>query len=87
MTDIQAIAEGLSEAQKRLVLASGPDDITGEEGCGVDIRAADYRAAESLRQKKLGAYTHGSPIADMYWNNNLGLAVRAFLESREKNNG
>lgn len=79
MTDIAKIAAGLSEAQRRLVLASKPDDITGQEGCGIDISGSRYRTARSLQALGVGNYTHGAPIADMYWNNPFGLAVRAHL--------
>lgn len=78
MTPAQ-IAAGLSEAQRKMVLASGPDDITGREGFGVEIRGSDYRVARVLRTLGIGGYTHGSPYFDMYWNNAEGLAVRAIL--------
>lgn len=71
----------LTNAQRWLILASGPDDISGEEGVGVDLRGSMYRTAKKLHRMGLGDYTHGSPIADMYWNNASGLAVRAILES------
>lgn len=77
------IAAKLSAAQKRLVMLSESDDLTGEEGCGVDISGTQYRTARSLRALGIGNYTHGSFIADMYWNNAAGLAVRAILEGRE----
>jgi hypothetical protein len=69
----------LTPAQKRLVLASGPDDITGEEGCGVEIRGSAYRVARALESYGLGSYSHGSPYGDLYFNNADGLAVRAAL--------
>lgn len=83
MTDPHQIARSLTEAQRKLVLASEPDDITGNEGCGVDIRGAQYRVAGSLCDKGLGGYTHGHSIADMYWNYSTGLAVRAIIEAEE----
>ena len=83
MSDEAKIAASLSEAQKRLVITSGPDDITGKEGLGVDIRGAQYRTAKSLTALGLGSYTHGSPFGDMYWNYALGLAVKAYLEAKD----
>ena len=83
MSDEAKIAASLSKAQKRLVMASGPDDITGQEGLGIDIRGAQYRTAKSLTALGLGDYTHGSPFADMYWNRSLGLAVKTYLEARD----
>ena len=81
MSNEAKIAASLSEAQKRLVITSGPDDITGKEGLGVDIRGAQYRTAKSLTALGLGDYTHGSPW-DMYWNRPLGLAVKVYLEAK-----
>lgn len=83
MTDTASIAAWLSEAQKKLVLASDPDDITGEEGCGVSIRGSQYKTARKLERLGLGYYSHGSPFGDLYCNNSFGLSVRAFLEGKE----
>jgi hypothetical protein len=71
---------GLTPAQKRMVIASGPNDITGEEGHGVEIRGADYRVARALELYGLGSYSHGSPYGDLYFNNAEGLRVREMLE-------
>lgn len=76
----EEIAAKLTPAQKWLVQASGPDDITGQEGLGIDLRGSMFRVAKALHRLGLGDYTHGSPIADMYWNNASGLAVRSILE-------
>lgn len=76
----EEIAAKLSPAQRWLVQASGPDDITGQEGLGIDLRGSMFRVAKALHRLGLGDYTHGSPIADMYWNKPLGLAVRSILE-------
>lgn len=80
MTDAAKIARGLTKAQRWLILASGPDDISGKSGVGVDLRGSMYSTAKKLHRMGLGDYTHGSPFSDMYWNNTLGLAVRAELE-------
>lgn len=69
----------LTPPQKRLLLESGPDDITGEEGHGVEIRGADYRVAKALEAKGLGTYTHGSPYGDLYFNNAEGLNLRDWI--------
>jgi hypothetical protein len=69
-------AQLLSPAQRRMVLDSEPDDITGEEGCGVELRGPLYKTAKRLNELKLGTYTHGSPYGDLYCNNTAGLAVR-----------
>jgi hypothetical protein len=66
----------LTVAQKRLVLESGPDDITGEEGTGVPISGSAYRVARALERMGLGTYSHGSPYGDLYFNNADGLALR-----------
>ena len=78
----EQIAAGLTKAQRALVLASAPDDMTGEEGLGIEIRGAMYRTARSLEELGLGSYTHGSTYYDMYWNLPFGLAVRTILENR-----
>jgi hypothetical protein len=74
----------LTPAQKRLVLASEPDDITGEEGCGVEIKGSDYRVARAISGYGLGTYTQGSPYGDLYFNNAEGLAVRDVLRGANK---
>lgn len=76
----EQIARGLTKAQREVVLASGPDDLTGDEGFGIELTGPMYRTAKSLHKLGIGDYTHGSPFSDMYWNNTLGLAVRAELE-------
>jgi hypothetical protein len=69
----------LTEPQRRLVIASDPDDISGEEGSGVPITGSDYRVATKLYVLGIGDYSHGSPYGDLYFNNAAGLAVRAKL--------
>ncbi|SNT09542.1 hypothetical protein SAMN06295912_1405 [Sphingomonas laterariae] len=73
------IAAKLTGAQRSMVLASGPDDISGREGLGVDIVGSRYRSARALEALGIGHHTHGSEIADMYWNSAAGLAVREHL--------
>lgn len=69
----------LTPAQKRMVIASDPDDISGEEGCGVELTGSSYRVARALFLLGLGTYSHGSPFGDLYYNNSEGLAVRLDL--------
>lgn len=82
-TQIERIAASLTEAQRRLVMASGPDDITGEEGLGVEIKGAEYRVARKLFALGMGNYSHGSPYSDMYYNFPLGLALRSYLTEKQ----
>lgn len=69
----------LTGPQKRMVLESGPDDITGGEGFGIPISGSAYRVARSLERLGLGTYSYGSPYGDLYFNNVEGLRVRAVL--------
>lgn len=83
---IRAILGGLTEAGQAMLLASGPDDVTGEEGCGVELRTSQqYATARALERRELGFVTGpGSPFCGMYWSNATGLAVRAHLQSLDK---
>ncbi len=83
MSRISAIAKSLTEAQRDLVLASGPDDITGTEGVGVELHGQQYQTARALQKRRIGHYTHGSSFTDMYWNNNHGLLVRDYLRMHQ----
>jgi hypothetical protein len=85
--DALAMAKRLTEPQRRLVLASDPDDITGEEGSGVPIEGAAYRVARTLHRLGLGTYSHGSPYGDLYFNNAEGLRLRAALNSTSPKGG
>lgn len=78
MVDEGDLFFGLSQAQRRILLASEPDDRTGDEGCGIELRTgADYAAAKALKRKGLGEQTGpGGSLPGMYWNNELGLALR-----------
>ena len=75
------IAERLTEAQRRLVVASAPGGF-GRDDCstGVEIRGSQYRAARTLERLGVGTHTHGSIYGDLYFNTDpLGLAVRAHI--------
>jgi hypothetical protein len=71
----------LSERAKRMILDSDPDDITGEEGAGVELRSgADYAVARALQRRGLGHIQGpGGELSGMYWNNASGLQVRREL--------
>lgn len=75
----------LSDAQRRMLIASEPDDRTGKEGCGVELRSgADYAVAKALERRDLGHREGpGGSLPGMYWSNADGLAVRAALKSRD----
>lgn len=78
---IAAVAGKLTKAQRELVLASkrggwGRDDTA----CGVPIRGQQYRVARALERLGLGDHSFGSEIEDLYFNNQLGLAVRDHLK-------
>lgn len=78
------IARALSEAQRRLVIASEPGGY-GRDDCatGVEIRGAQYRTARSLEKLGVGVYSYGSDFQDLYFNtDDLGLAVRDYLLHR-----
>lgn len=71
----------LSEPQRRMLLASEPDDITGEEGAGVELRTgADYAVAKSLVRLCLGFRSGpGGSLPGMYWSSAVGLQLRRDL--------
>lgn len=68
----------LTATQVTMLLASDPDDVTGEEGAGVELRTgADYAVARALERRGLGyVQGPGGPLPGLYWNNAEGLAIR-----------
>ena len=68
----------LTEAQRRMIIDSEPDDISGLEGVGIELRTgALYSTAKALERRKLGRLTGpGGSLPGMYWNNAMGLSVR-----------
>lgn len=68
-----------TEPQRAMLLASDPDDVTGEEGVGVELRSGrDYAVARALERRGLGhVQGPGGPFPGMYWNNRWGLEARA----------
>lgn len=71
-------------AQIAMLIESDPDDITGEEGCGVELRGNQYAVAQALVRRGLGHMQGpGGFLPGMYWNNADGLAARAeYLAAR-----
>lgn len=83
----QLVDEGvvmcLTPRQRQMLLDSGPDDITGEEGCGVELlTGADYAVAKALRRQGFGHLTGpGGELPGMYWSGAEGLRIRAVILS------
>lgn len=71
----------LTHPQVRLLIASDPDDLSGEEGVGVElIGGAAYQAARALERKGLGHVEGpGGFVNGMYWSNAAGLEQRGIL--------
>jgi|GEM_PF-1355537 len=68
----------LTAPQRAMLIASGPDDLTGREGHGVELRTgADYAVARALERRELG-YVEGpgGPLCGLYFNNAEGLLWR-----------
>ena len=70
-----------TDAQRSMLCASDPDDVTGEEGCGVELRTgAHYATAKSLERRGYGSVQGpGGPLSGLYWNNSTGLLARSDL--------
>ena len=78
--DVEKIAEGLTKAQRAMVLASAPGGWGHDDtAIGVPLRGPQYRTARALERLKIGEHTFGSDFEDLYFNNQNGLAVRAYL--------
>ncbi len=82
----QVTLHEMPEAQRRILLASRPDDVTGEEGIGVELRTgADIAVAKALERRCLGTREDGfDGLPAMYWSNAEGLALRQFLKESAK---
>ena len=67
-----------TDKQREMICASDPDDVSGEEGCGVEIfTGAHYAIAKSLERRGYGnVQGPGGPLPGMYWNNSTGLIAR-----------
>lgn len=78
------MAGALTAAQRAMLIASEPDDRTGEEGCGVELRTgAEYATANALKRRGLGDVTGpGGSLPGMYWSNAAGLEQREALISK-----
>lgn len=70
----------LTPRQRAMLHDSGPDDVTGREGAGVELfTGADWAVAKALERKGYG-YCGGTMIGrGMYWNRAKGLEMRALL--------
>jgi hypothetical protein len=81
---LHQIARSLTGPQRRMIIASEPDDRTGEQGCGVELRTgADYAIAKALERKGLGHREGpGGFLPGMYWSNDDGLFVRDLVAER-----
>lgn len=83
------LAEGLSEAQRRMVLESHPGGWGRDDtACGAElIGAAGWSTARALVRRKLGdiAEDYGMWPPGLYFNNQTGLAVRQYIQ--EQNHG
>lgn len=68
----------LTKAQQEMLVASEPDDITGLEGAGVELRSGrDFSVAKALERKGYGkVWGPGGFLDGMYWNTADGLAAR-----------
>ncbi len=68
----------LTRQQREMICASDPDDVSGEEGCGVEIfTGAHYAIAKSLERRGYGnVQGAGGRVPGMYWNNSTGLIAR-----------
>ena len=80
MTDaeIKRIAEGLSEAQRKLLIRVGIGEIA--------VNHRELHSARVLKRKGLGSFVDTSHKAlglIAYWNTPLGLAVRDYLEKSD----
>lgn len=75
----------LPASQRHMLFASAPDDVTGTEGLGVELRSgADYAVAKALTRRQLGQHTGpGGSLPGMYWSNSEGLALRKILMERD----
>jgi len=71
----------LTAAQRRMLIASDPDDRTGDEGTGIELRTGrDYAVANALKRKGFGDVTGpGGTLPGMYWSNAAGLEKRRDL--------
>lgn len=74
----------LSARQRAMLFESRPDDVTGREGVGVELRTgADYAVAKSLERLGVGHREGpGGSLPGMYWNNFKGLGLRASLQPK-----
>lgn len=75
----------LPGSQRRMLLASGPDESNATGAQGVELRTgADYAVARALMRRRLGHYDGpGGSLHGMFWPNSEGLALREILMKRD----
>lgn len=82
MPELEDVLRGLTKAMGAMLIESGPDDITGEEGLGVELfTAGQWSVARALERRELGHIIGASDLPGMYWSNAAGLNLRARLLS------
>jgi hypothetical protein len=69
----------LTPRQSAMLCASEPDDITGEDGAGVELKTgADYAVARALERRWFGwVEGPGGSFVSLYFNNSEGMRARA----------
>lgn len=82
--EVAKIAKGLTKAQQRMVVESCPGGWgRADQSCGVEVQGSGRHAsARALVAANLGDIEEdpGTYPPALYFNNALGLAVRAHLE-------
>ena len=80
------MADKLTEPQRRILLASEPNERTGDGGFGVELNTAgDIQAAKALERKQFGTIEGlGGSFAPLYFNNWYGLRERSTHLSQDR---
>lgn len=83
---IYEIERRLTVAQRRMILDSAPDDLTGREGLGVELSTGGhYATAKALERMEIGHREGpGGSLPGMYWNNADGLFLRECLLNKDQ---
>jgi hypothetical protein len=85
------IARGLTMAQRAMVLESEPGAWgRDDDGCGAEVHGAGkWAVARALEKLGLGdtEESPGSYPSGLYFNNPLGLQVRAILQNEAQHDG
>lgn len=79
-------SEDLTNAQLRMVMESGDDDVVS--GYGVELRGAGWATARALVGKKLGWIEGGAPngseLPGLYFNNREGVLITHEFDELEE---